>query len=188
MAGYKYITKKSKDFSILDRNTGDLLDYNQTMRVPVEKFIMVFFASYPEIMQLEGQKVKILMICWLKSTFSEENKANRIVNNKDFKETVRSYMPKVSDSTIDLAFSTFVKRGLLIRVCKGLYELNPSYFFRGKLSDRTHIKYSFEVDPSDKAKEESIEDKNVTEMGPAICMFLKSGNMYMMEKEENKQD
>lgn len=145
----KYITEKSKDFSLLDNHTGEILDYNQVKKVSIEEFIMVFFSSYPEILKLEGQKLKILMLCWKYSTFGGDE-GNIITNNLLFKTKVREYEPSISDAAIDVAISTLAKKGILRRVCKGQYELNPDYFFKGTLSKRSKLRFSVEVEPVDK--------------------------------------
>lgn len=169
----KYITEKSRDFSLLDNHTGEILDYNQVKKVSIEEFIMVFFSSYPEILKLEGQKLKILMLCWKHSTFGGEG-GNIIINDTSFKEKVREYEPNISNANIDLAFSTLTKRGLLRRICKGRYELNPDYFFKGTLSKRSKLKFSVEVEPLDKSDRRD----NAKE---SFCFFVNSITAYKEE-------
>jgi len=146
----KYITEKSEDFCLVDKHTGEILDYNQTRRVSLEEFIMVFCSSYPEIMKLEGQKLKVLMLCWKHSNFTDDGsgRGNLLVNNFLFKEEVRKHIPKMSNENIDACLSILKKKGFLLKVCRGTYELNPKYFFKGRLSKRrSRLKLSFEVDP-----------------------------------------
>ena len=40
--------------------------------------------------------------------------------------------------------SKLAKKDILIKQCQGTYMLNPLYFFKGKLSDRTHLKLVIE--------------------------------------------
>lgn len=49
-----YITESSKDYSIVDKRTGELLELKQTRKLSLEEFIMVFFSSYPELFKLKG--------------------------------------------------------------------------------------------------------------------------------------
>lgn len=145
----KYITETSKDYALLDKHTGDLLDYKRSRKVTMDEFIMIFFASYPELMEVPGQKLKVLMCCWKYSTYGTSEDANIFINDKVFKEHVREYEPKMSDGSIDVAISFLSKKGLLWKLCKGRYALNKDYFFKGKLNDRSKLKMSFEVDSKD---------------------------------------
>lgn len=154
----KYITQKSNDYAILDKHTGEILDFNQVKKVSLDEFIMVFFTAYSELFKLEGQKLKILMLCWRYSTFGGEE-GNIVINDACFKKKVREYEPTISDSNIDSCISFLTKRGLLIRQCKGRYELNPQYFFKGSLSDRSHLKLCVEVDPKNKIEVEEKDGK-----------------------------
>lgn len=57
----KFITETSKDYSIVDNHTGELLELRQTRKLSLEEFIMVFFSSYPELFKLRGLQLKVLM-------------------------------------------------------------------------------------------------------------------------------
>lgn len=142
----KFITEKSEDYALLDKHTGEILDYTIHKKINLDEFIMVFFTSFPEIMSLEGQKLKVLMMCWKESTY-RKGVGNIIVNDLEFKERVREYSPDISNLAVNVAVSTLVKKGLLLKMCKGKYRLNPTYFFQGKLSERTHLMMNFEVQP-----------------------------------------
>jgi len=169
----RYRRYKSKDKEIVDKNTGELLDYYITKKLKIEEFIMVFFASYSEIMKLQGQKVKLLMLCWKFSSFGNSESGNILVNNAVFKDNVRKYEPNMTDSAIDAGISTLAKRGFLKRMCKGQYELNPDYFFKGTLSNRSHLKFSVEVDPASIAERK---DKNGNLK--SYCFLAKSISLY----------
>ena len=41
------------------------------------------------------------------------------------------------------------KKGLLIKQCKGQYTLNPEYFFKGTLSNRSSLKYTLCYNPEE---------------------------------------
>lgn len=163
----KYITRISPDYEVLDKHTGELLTLKYKRKVPIESFIMLFFSSFPELMELEGQKLKVLMMCWKCSSFSTDTEKNIIVNDKDFKAKVHEYEPQISDANIDNCFTIFVKRSILFRVCRGKYELNPQYFFKGKLSNRSKLMFSIEAEPQPEPS------------GKSVCMF--SFNVYSTE-------
>lgn len=143
----KYITEKSKTHALLDKETGEIKDLNITRKVTLDEFIMVFFASYPELLTLPGLQLKVLMCCWKYSTYNANNaeEGNLLHNNAYFKQYCREDGLDASDANIDNCISGLSKRGLLIKRCKGEYLLNPNYFFKGKLTDRSKISYNLLV-------------------------------------------
>lgn len=143
----RYITEKSDDYSIVDKHTGELLELKQTRKLSLEEFIMVFFSSYPQLFRLKGLQLKVLMCCWKHSTYNKENDTNGNIvhNNTSFKEHCREEGLELSDASIDNAISSLCKTGLLIKKCRGEYLLNPDYFFKGSLSQRTKVMMQFIV-------------------------------------------
>lgn len=148
----KYVKEKSDFLNVIDTQTGELTDYYQLRKVSLDEFIMVFFSSYPELYQLNGVQLKVLMGCWKYSSYNSTSYAegNIVHNNPTFKELCRQDGLVTSDANIDNAISTLCKKGLLIKRCKGEYILDPRYFFKGKLSDRSRIKFTFLVEPTKK--------------------------------------
>ena len=148
----KYVNEKAENHSVIDLQTGDLTDYYQLRKVTLDEFIMVFFSSYPELYKLNGVQLKVLMGCWKYSSYNSANYAegNIVHNNPSFKEFCRQDGLVTSDANIDNAISTLCKKGLLIKRCKGEYILDPKYFFKGKLSERSRLKFTFLVEPTRK--------------------------------------
>ena len=106
----------------------------------IDEFIMCFMASIPQVVQLDGNTIRVLMWCWKFSTFNPNiPEANMITNDKAFKNKIRQEGGDMSDSTIDKAIHTLFKKGMLLRRCKGSYFLNPDFFFRGTLSNRAKL-------------------------------------------------
>lgn len=146
----KYVTEKSDAFSLYDNFTGELLEYKQTRKISMDEFIMVFFTSYPELMKLTGVQLKILMCCWKMSSFNPVNEktGNVVHNNPVFKEYCRQEGVTAPDASIDNAISQLCKKRLILKRCKGEYVLNPDYFFKGTLSNRSKIDLRFIVEPT----------------------------------------
>lgn len=146
----KYITETSEDYSLIDNHTGEIIDLKQTRQVDIDTFILVFFASFPEIMKLKGVALRVLMCCWKNSTYNPAagSEGNMVFNGPSFKENCRLDGLETSDANIDNAFSILTKKGFLFRKHKGEYMLNPEYFFKGRLSDRSKLKCNFFVDPN----------------------------------------
>lgn len=146
----KYITEKSDVYSLYDNITGELLEYKQVRKVSMDEFIMVFFTSYPELIKLSGVQLKILMCCWKLSSFNPLNETvgNIVHNNPMFKEYCREEGLNAPDASIDNAISQLCKKRLILKRCKGEYMLNPEYFFKGTLSNRSKIDLRFIVEPT----------------------------------------
>jgi len=146
----KYITETSKDYSLLDNHTGEIIEFKQTKEVTIDEFIMVFFNSFSHLFKLSGNEIKVLMCCWKMSSYNpfDETEGNVVHNNGTFKDYCNAQELGLSKATIDNVICRLCKKGLLIKRCKGEYMLNPEYFFKGKLSNRSKIEYSFLVEPA----------------------------------------
>lgn len=145
----RYISEPVKGYSVVDDNTGELVEYRQTRKLTLEEFIVVFFSSYPELFKLKGQQLKVLMCCWKHSTYNKDNDTtgNIVHNNASFKEHCKDDGLNLSDASIDNNISSLCKAGLLQKKCRGEYRLNPNYFFKGALSQRSKILMQFVVGP-----------------------------------------
>lgn len=157
-----FITETSKDYSLLDNHTGEILEYKKTRKVTLEEFMMIFFASYSEMFVLSGIQIKVLMCCWRYSSYNDKNcnVGNIVYNNTLFKDNCRKDGMQTSDAVIDNAISQLAKFKFLIKQCKGTYLLNPQYFFKGTLSDRTKIMYNIMVEPEERKRQENINEIN----------------------------
>ena len=145
MENLKTIQIKDKDYVKVNPDTGEVKDAYVTRKVSMDEFIMLFFNSFPELFKLEGNALKLLMCIWKKSSYNPfEDSGNLFYNNKIFKEYVRSTGLNLTDLTINMYVSKLAKKDILIKQCQGTYMLNPLYFFKGKLSDRTHLKLVIE--------------------------------------------
>ena len=146
----KYVTEKSDDYSILDNNTGEVLDMHITKKVTIDEFIMVFFASCHKLMELKGNQLKVLICCWKHSSYNpdNDNRGNIIHNNPSFKDFCKENGLDVSNAIIDNSISVLCKKDFLKKKCRGEYLLNPEYFFKGRLTDRSKVIMSYMVEPS----------------------------------------
>lgn len=148
----KYVTETSEAYSLLDNNTGEILEYKETRKVSLDEFIMVFFNSCPELMKLSGTELKILICCWKLSSFNpvNETEGNIVHNNQSLKKYCKDQGATTSDANIDNAISELCKKKMLLKKCRGEYMLNPKYFFKGTLSNRSKIDLTFVVEPTKK--------------------------------------
>lgn len=146
----KYITETSDAYQLYDNFTGELLEYKQTRKISMDEFIMVFFTSCPDLMKLSGVELKVLICCWKLSSFNpmNETEGNIVHNNQSLKEFCKEQGATSSDANIDNAISMLCKKRMLLKKCKGEYMLNPEYFFKGTLSNRSKIDLRFIVEPT----------------------------------------
>lgn len=149
----KYTTVTDPDYSLLDKHTGEILEWKKTKVVSIDEFIIFFFASIPQLFRLKGLQMKILMCCWKASSYNDvETEGNIVYNNKLLKDYIRSCGLDLTDGAIDVIIHYLVKEEMLIKRCRGAYILNPKYFFKGSLSKRS--KLELRVIASFKEKEE----------------------------------
>lgn len=153
----KYITEKSENYSILDNKTGEILDLNFTKKISLDEFIMVFFSSCPELMNLTGNHLKVLICCWKHSSYNPDNeeRGNIIHNGPGFKKACREDGLTVSNAVIDNSISALCKKGFLIKKFRGEYLLNPRYFFKGRLSSRSKVQIHLQVSPENTEEQDT---------------------------------
>lgn len=147
------VTQKDQDYSLLDNHTGEVMEWKRTQVVSVDEFIMFFFASMPELFQLEGLHMKVLMCCWKHSSYIDAHTEGNIVsNNKLLKDYIRSCGLDLKDNVIDVIIHNLSKRNILIKQCRGTYMLNPKYFFKGKLVDKSKLELRMVANPGKKVR------------------------------------
>lgn len=152
MVRNKFKTEINKDFSLLDNHTSEVLEFRQTKKITLDEFIMVFFAGCPELLRLKGIHLKVLICCWKFSSYNPENEVegNLVHNDVMFKEQCKSFGLDAHDASIDNSISYLSKQGYLIKKCRGVYLMNPKYFFKGSLSSRSKIDIHYIVEPTKK--------------------------------------
>ena len=90
-----------------------------------------------------------MQACWILSSFNSRSNAegNVVDNNPAFKENVRKLGYDLPDGSINNSISKLCKAGALIKRCKGSYMLNPTYFFKGTLTDRSKLQSLLTYEP-----------------------------------------
>lgn len=148
----KFISEKVEGYCIVDENTGEIRDLIRTKKVDQDEFILFFLQSIPEIMELEGNQIKMLVILWKLSSFNRigEVQGNVVYNNLATKNQIRELGLNLTNKSIDMYFSQLCKNGILLKRCRGSYILNPMYFFKGNISDATNMQILITSELSDK--------------------------------------
>lgn len=145
-----FIAQADPDYSLLDKHTGEVLEWRRTRTVSVDEFIMFFFASMPGLSKLKGLQLKVLMCCWKFSTYNDvEVEGNIVYNNRLLKDYVRQCGLNITDRAIDVIIHNLAKDNILIKKCKGAYMLNPQYFFKGKLAYKSKLELRMLVNPTE---------------------------------------
>lgn len=146
----RFIKEKSSDYSLLDNHTGEIKDMVITRKITLDQFIMVFFSSCPQLMDLKGNHLKVLICCWKHSSYNPANEleGNILHNSQGFKQACREDGLDVTDAVIDNAISALCRKGFLIKKFRGEYLLNPNYFFKGKLTNRSKVEINYIVEPT----------------------------------------
>lgn len=143
-------TQVDPDFSLIDNHTGEIQEWRRTKVVSVDEFIMFFFASMPDLFKLKGLQLKVLMCCWKHSTYSDvEKEGNIVYNNRMLKDYIRQCGLDITDGAVDVIIHNLAKDNILIKKCKGAYLLNPQYFFKGKLAERSKLELRMITNPAE---------------------------------------
>ena len=145
-----FVTQTDPDYSLLDVHTGEVLEWKRTRVVSVDEFIMFFFASMPDLFKLEGLQLKVLMCCWKHSTYNDvEREGNIVCNNKLLKDYIHQCGLNISDGAIDVIIHRLAKENILIKKCRGTYMLNPQYFFKGRLAEKSKLELRMVTNPDE---------------------------------------
>jgi hypothetical protein len=88
------------------------------------------------------------MCCWKASTYNNvETEGNLVCNNKLLKDYIRQCGLDTTDGAIDVTIHKLAKENILIKKCKGTYMLNPKYFFKGRLAEKSKLELKMVTNP-----------------------------------------
>ena len=150
---------------VIDQLTGEILESTITNRKKVkpDEFMQVYLHDMAGLMQIKtlGQ-VKVLVWLWKDSTWYESTDTypgNKVTINKQLIDFIAGQIG-LKEGVIRNAVSYFVKVGILLKDSsyRGVYYMNPIYFFKGKIGDRNSKlyykhEYLVEKDLDEKEKE-----------------------------------
>lgn len=109
-----------------------------------EEFCQLYLKDNNEFFKLTQAEHNVLGICMYVSTYfnseRQKDRGNMFVFNTLFTDTAKE-KTGLSVSTIKNSIANLVKKKMIIKDTehRGVYYLNPLYFFKGKISDRTSI-------------------------------------------------
>lgn len=138
----------------LDQATGEITNIHvvETVRQvkklsTYDEFIMVYLNDISSFINLDNAtQMKIMALIWRDVPMNNgtTNEGNIITILKEDKEKWAGEI-NVSLGTVNNAISALLKKHLIYAVSRSRYKLNPLFFFKGKLADRSKL-LRFQVD------------------------------------------
>ena len=129
--------------TIVDQFTGEILSAEKTIIRTVrntDEFIQVYLNDMKGLMDINScSEFKVLMWMWKMSDFLDEKQFGNAIGISGLLFNRLKKECNIKDQTVRNTISSLAKKGLLIKDdnIRGTYYLNPKFFFKGALSDRT---------------------------------------------------
>lgn len=112
--------------------------------VSVEQFCQIYLRDNEEFYKLSKAESNVLAVLWYTSNYYEDKDralpGNKISLDEELRDTIK-IKTNLAAGTIRNTITSLVKKKMLLKDSryKAVYYLNPEYFFKGKISDRTQI-------------------------------------------------
>lgn len=111
-------------------------------KVSMEQFCQIYLEDNADFYNLSKSEYSVLAMCWKMSSYYDDSPipGNKVYCTKDFIDKCMITC-QLQLSTVRNALTNLVKKSMLIKDkdYKAVYYLNPKFFFKGKLSDRTKV-------------------------------------------------
>ena len=112
--------------------------------VSAEQFCQIYLRDNEEFYKLSKAESNVLAVLWYTSNYYEDKDralpGNKISLDEELRDTIK-IKTNLAAGTIRNTITSLVKKNMLLKDSryKAVYYLNPEYFFKGKISDRTQI-------------------------------------------------
>lgn len=112
--------------------------------VSAEQFCQIYLRDNEEFYKLFKAESNVLAVLWYTSNYYEDKDralpGNKISLDEELRDTIK-IKTNLAAGTIRNTITSLVKKKMLLKDSryKAVYYLNPEYFFKGKISDRTQI-------------------------------------------------
>lgn len=112
--------------------------------VSAEQFCQIYLRDNEEFYKLSKAESNVLAVLWYTSNYYEDTEralpGNKISLDEELRDTIK-VKTNLASGTIRNTITSLVKKKMLLKDSryKSVYYLNPEYFFKGKISDRTQI-------------------------------------------------
>lgn len=113
-------------------------------KVTAEEFTQVYLKDNDMFFSLSKAESNVLGICWQYSVYYSDEQMNCPGNKVSFDAQLRKITKErtgLSTGTIRNTLVSLVNKEMLIKdpEFRAIYYLNPKYFFKGRVSDRTKL-------------------------------------------------
>ena len=124
---------------IVNKETGEIVgaSIKRVCEKP-EDFIKLYLTSIDDLLDLNQREFQILLVCIKSSQFYDEAEAkgNFFNNDARFKTNCRRILDEeLSDNNI----SRLAAKKIIIRQSRGLFVMNPRYFFKGTITKKSRL-------------------------------------------------
>ena len=112
--------------------------------VSAEQFCQIYLRDNEEFYKLSKAESNVLAVLWYTSNYYEDKDralpGNKISLDEELRDTIK-IKTNLAAGTIRNTITSLVKKRMLLKDSryKAVYYLNPEYFFKGKISNRTQI-------------------------------------------------
>ena len=112
--------------------------------VSAEQFCQIYLRDNEEFYKLSKAESNVLAVLWYTSNYYEDKDralpGNKISLDEELRDTIK-IKTNLAAGTIRNTITSLVKKKMLLKDSryKAVYYLNPEYFFKDKISDRTQI-------------------------------------------------
>lgn len=112
--------------------------------IKAEQFCQVYLQDNEEFFKLSKSESNVLAVLWYTSNYYEDKDISLPGNKISLDEQLRDVIKKktgLASGTIKNTVTSLVAKKMILKDTryKSVYYLNPEYFFKGKISDRTNI-------------------------------------------------
>lgn len=112
--------------------------------IKAEQFCQVYLQDNEEFFKLSKSESNVLAVLWYTSNYYEDKDVSLPGNKISLDEQLRDVIKKktgLASGTIKNTITSLVTKKMILKDTryKSVYYLNPEYFFKGKISDRTNI-------------------------------------------------
>ena len=131
-----------------DGQTGEVPRQNQTINWGAEPdYIKLYLQDVLYLSDMPPQYGKLLMALLKRTSYANADQGMRIVLAPIIKREICEEVGYATVQTFDNNLSKLVKGGLLHRVDRGVYCLNPRLFGRGPWTDIAELRINVSYDP-----------------------------------------
>lgn len=146
MGKTKIIGTTETEIMILNKDTGEIntdVIHTKTLykTVSTEEFMLVYINDLSGMFQLENKtEIKLMALIWKDCEFNDSNtNLGNIVyalkqNKEKWAEEINCSLSRINNTITSLS-----KKGLLIQESRGVYIVNPKFFFKGFTKDRMKV-------------------------------------------------